>query len=180
MALVKREFQNIECDCCGQLLDEETWWDSQEALPAILEECGWKQLCGRHYCEECWNRDDDDTIVTKDGRRWDDSGLEVVEVTPEQRMMNAVFGKDETGDDLPPVPGEDEAVRRMSEKWDELLEKNRPKMELAEKEITINGMRFQAERLHPNYRGEYDCRCEECIFDKSWVDFGDEEPCRKA
>ena len=53
-------------------------------------------------------------------------------------------------------------------------------MKAEEKEITINGMRFQAERLHPNYRGEYDCRCEECIFDKDWVDFGDEEPCRKV
>ena len=51
---------------------------------------------------------------------------------------------------------------------------------MEEKEITINGMRFQAEPLHPNYRGEYDCRCEECIFDKGWVDFGDEEPCRKV
>ena len=79
MALVKREFHNIECDCCGQLLDEETWWDDQEVLPAILAECGWKQLGGGHYCEECWNRDDDDNIVTKDGRKFDDDGNEIKE-----------------------------------------------------------------------------------------------------
>lgn len=51
---------------------------------------------------------------------------------------------------------------------------------MEKEKITINGMEFQAERLHPNYRGEYDCRCEECIFNKSWVDFGNEEPCRKV
>ena len=40
--LVKREFHNIECDCCRQLLDEETWWDDQYALTTtILPECGW-------------------------------------------------------------------------------------------------------------------------------------------
>jgi len=72
--LVKREFHNIECDCCGQLLDEETWWDDQDALTTtILPECGWIECeGGRHYCDECWTRDDDDNIVTKDGRKWDD------------------------------------------------------------------------------------------------------------
>ena len=79
MALVKREFHNIECDCCGQLLDEETWWDDQEVLPAILAECGWKQLGGSHYCEKCWYRDDDDNIVTKNGRKFDDDGNEIKE-----------------------------------------------------------------------------------------------------
>ena len=72
--LVKREFHNIECDCCGQLLDEETWWDDQDALTTtILPECGWIECeGGRHYCDECWTHDDDDNIVTKDGRKWDD------------------------------------------------------------------------------------------------------------
>ena len=52
--LVKREFHNIECDCCGQLLDEETWWDDQDALTTtILPECGWIECeGGRHYCDE--------------------------------------------------------------------------------------------------------------------------------
>jgi hypothetical protein len=77
--LVKREFHNIECDCCGQLLDEETWWDDKDVLPAILSECGWKQLGDGHYCEECWYRDDDDNIVTKDGRKFDDDGNEIKE-----------------------------------------------------------------------------------------------------
>ena len=79
MALVKREFHNIECDCCGQLLDEETWWDGPEFVEGMLHECGWKKLGDGHYCEECWNRDDDDNIVTKDGRKFDDDGNEIKE-----------------------------------------------------------------------------------------------------
>ena len=32
----------------------------------------------------------------------------------------------------------------------------------AEKEIIIDGDKFRATRLLPNYRGEYTCKCEEC------------------
>lgn len=46
--------------------------------------------------------------------------------------------------------------------------------------ITINGMQFQTDRLLPNYRGEYDCICENCVFDVDWVDFGKVNPCRKV
>ena len=76
--LVKREFHNIECDCCGQILDEETWWDDKDALSGILDDCGWKALGGKHYCDSCWTRDDDDNIATKDGRKFDDdTGCEI-------------------------------------------------------------------------------------------------------
>ena len=43
----------------------------------------WKIMNGHHYCPSCWERDDDDIIHTKDGRKWDDSDIEVVEVTEE-------------------------------------------------------------------------------------------------
>ena len=43
----------------------------------------WKIMNGHHYCENCWERDDDDIIHTKDGRKWDDSSIEVVEVREE-------------------------------------------------------------------------------------------------
>ena len=51
---------------------------------------------------------------------------------------------------------------------------------MEEERIVINGMKFKAERLIPNYAGQYTCKCEECIFDNNWVDFGDETPCRKV
>ena len=71
--IVERVFNNVQCDHCGALLDEETWWDAKEAFPAILDECGWIWCEGdRHYCGECWHRDDDDNIVTDDGRKWSD------------------------------------------------------------------------------------------------------------
>jgi len=70
--IIDRQFHNIKCDCCGRLIDDETWWENGEPVPAILDECGWIECEGRHYCDECWEHDDDDNIVTKDGRKWDD------------------------------------------------------------------------------------------------------------
>ena len=84
--IIDRTFHNIQCDHCGALLDEETWWDDKDALTTnILPECGWIECeGGRHYCEECWTRDDDDNIVTSDGRKWDDFSHKEI-LTNEQR-----------------------------------------------------------------------------------------------
>ena len=73
----KQEFFNIECDHCGAMLDEETWWDGEEICENLLDECGWQKLGDRHYCEHCWTRDDDDNIETADGRKWTDDGEEI-------------------------------------------------------------------------------------------------------
>ena len=71
--IVGRQFYNIQCDHCGKLLDEETWWGEKDLVEGlILDESGWIECDGRHYCDGCWSRDDDDNIVTKDGRKWDD------------------------------------------------------------------------------------------------------------
>ena len=54
------------------------------------------------------------------------------------------------------------------------MEENREK-----ERIVINGMTFKADRLLPNYRGEYGNVCDDCIFNKDWIDFGDcYSPCR--
>lgn len=37
---------------------------------------------------------------------------------------------------------------------------------MEKEKIEINGMKFKAVRLLPNYEGRYTCKCEECIFDK--------------
>ena len=71
--IVDRQFHNIKCDACGRLIDDETWWDDKDALTTqILNDCNWIECEGRHYCDECWEHDDDDNIVTKDGRKWRD------------------------------------------------------------------------------------------------------------
>ena len=49
-----------------------------------------------------------------------------------------------------------------------------------EKEIIIVGDKFIATRLIPNYKGEYDCRCEECHFHLDWTSFGQYKHCQKV
>ena len=49
-----------------------------------------------------------------------------------------------------------------------------------ESKITIDGDIFYAERLIPNYRGEYDCKCENCVFDIYWASFGRSQHCTKV
>lgn len=70
--IIDRIFYNIQCDHCGELLDDETWYDDKDACRSILDECGWIECEGRHYCDQCWHIDDDDNIVTGDGRKWSD------------------------------------------------------------------------------------------------------------
>jgi hypothetical protein len=71
--IINRTFYNIKCDHCGALIDEETWWDEKNVFTTdILNDCNWIKCEGdRHYCDNCWEYDDDDNIVTKDGRKWD-------------------------------------------------------------------------------------------------------------
>lgn len=39
---------------------------------------GWKRAGDKHFCDNCWNWDDDDCITTKDGRRFNEEGEEIV------------------------------------------------------------------------------------------------------
>lgn len=41
-----------------------------DAAKLYLDENGFKELGGKHYCGCCWYYDDDDNIVTKDGRKF--------------------------------------------------------------------------------------------------------------
>lgn len=91
--IIDRQFHNIKCDACGQLIDDETWWDEKDAMPAIIDECGWIECeGGRHYCNECWEYDDDDNIVTKDGRKWED--YDHKEILPEHKSYGLDYLKD--------------------------------------------------------------------------------------
>ena len=75
MITKKNEFYNIKCDCCGQLLDDENYWEEQEGIESMLVTCDWKATeDGKHYCPECYHHDDDDNLVIKDGRMYDDCG----------------------------------------------------------------------------------------------------------
>ena len=75
----ERKFLNVKCDHCGLLLDEENWYDDKDAIDFMLHENHWKELGGSHYCDSCWSYDDDDNIVTKDGRKFTEDGNEIVQ-----------------------------------------------------------------------------------------------------
>ena len=51
---------------------------------------------------------------------------------------------------------------------------------MADKEIIIDGDKFVATRLMPNFKGEYDCRCEECHLSLDWTTFGQYKHCDKV
>jgi len=74
--IIRQTFLNAQCDGCGCEFDEENWYP-KDVLDDVMRDANWKILGGRHYCEDCWRRDDNDNIVTSDGRKWTDGGEEI-------------------------------------------------------------------------------------------------------
>lgn len=78
---------SLTCDGCGEdfFFGNDCTCYADDKDGKLIEETArnsdWKVFNGHHYCENCWERADDDIIHTKDGRKWDDSGINVVEVT---------------------------------------------------------------------------------------------------
>lgn len=69
--IIKEYFYNIQCDCCGSLADEDMW-HNEECRSNIDPEGFFRHLGGKDYCPACYEYDDDDNIVTKDGKVWDE------------------------------------------------------------------------------------------------------------
>ena len=91
---VKEYFFNRQCDVCGALLDEELWHNEVQTLNDVASEADWRHLGGRDYCHDCWNYDDDDNIVTKDGRKFDGdtyerirNGIDIDELGEKTRLQ---------------------------------------------------------------------------------------------
>ena len=78
MSLLKEYFYNIKCDVCGCLYDEESWQASSEYFSGEPEENGWLKLGGKDYCPDCWEYDEDDNIITSDGKRWNSETYEEI------------------------------------------------------------------------------------------------------
>ena len=70
MSIIKEYFYNIECDVCGKCADVTCWHTDENTAKEYMSENGFKELGGKHYCGCCWYYDDDDNIVTKDGRKF--------------------------------------------------------------------------------------------------------------
>lgn len=69
--IVKENFYNVECDCCHCLANEDWWQVDENAAKEDALDGDWREFEGKHYCPNCWKLDDDDNIVTKDGKVWD-------------------------------------------------------------------------------------------------------------
>lgn len=74
MSVIKEYFYNVKCDCCGQHLGNEALWraDEQGAKDdAYGEDGGFIHLGGKDYCPSCYEIDENDNYVTKDGKVFD-------------------------------------------------------------------------------------------------------------
>ena len=69
--IVKENFYNVECDCCYCLANEDLWQVDENTAKEKALDGDWREFEGKHYCPNCWKLDDDDNIVTKDGKVWD-------------------------------------------------------------------------------------------------------------
>lgn len=67
---IQETFHNVKCDNCGGLLDPDVYYESEELAEQVFNELGFKHLGGKDYCYNCWGWDDDDNIITKDGRKF--------------------------------------------------------------------------------------------------------------
>ena len=76
--IVEDTFYNVRCDICGEDANPQ-WWNEKSSAKADAEEANYKFLGGKHYCPDCWEWDDDDNIVTKDGRKFTEDGEEIKE-----------------------------------------------------------------------------------------------------
>ncbi len=65
MSYIKQYFHNIKCDRCGTLLDEEMWHHEKDTLESFLEDNGFIEHKGKHYCIDCYDYDDEDNIKIK-------------------------------------------------------------------------------------------------------------------
>ena len=83
--IIKKYFYNVECDCCHCLANEDCWQVDEATAKEDALDNDWREFEGKHYCPNCWKLDDDDNIVTKDGKVWDWDTEEFLRNTEEQK-----------------------------------------------------------------------------------------------
>lgn len=79
--LVKANCHNVKCDCCGRIANEEVWSvDETEARQDAMENHFFLRIDGKDYCPDCYHYDDNDRIITKDGRVFDGETFEEIKL----------------------------------------------------------------------------------------------------
>ena len=80
---VKTESMKLVCDGCGDTFETGEGYvcyaDDPDGslLWSDASASDWLQIGDRHYCPDCWERDDDDNILTKDGHKFNDDGEQI-------------------------------------------------------------------------------------------------------
>lgn len=69
--IIKEEFYNIKCDCCGKTINDKWLPDELSARGEMAEDGSAIRIGGKDYCYDCYDYDDDLNLVTKDGRKFD-------------------------------------------------------------------------------------------------------------
>ena len=78
--LVKADCYNVKCDCCGNFANEEEWVADETAAKQDAEYYDFLHLGGKDYCPDCYHYDDNDRIITKDGRVFDGETYEEIKL----------------------------------------------------------------------------------------------------
>lgn len=76
--LVKESFYNIVCDCCGTIASNDHWQVDEENAKEEAEYSYFLHLGDKDYCSCCYRYDDNDRIITKDGRVFDGDTLKEI------------------------------------------------------------------------------------------------------
>lgn len=72
--IVRKVVFNNRCSCCGRLLLKRWQEDKDQVKEAFIKAC-WRTYDGHDYCRDCWKREDDGTVTTRDGLRFDENGM---------------------------------------------------------------------------------------------------------
>lgn len=68
--ILERGLYGIRCDGCGCELEIEDFTvfdDDEEAIKDTAKDCGWIEVRGKHYCDDCYCYGDDNELILGDG-----------------------------------------------------------------------------------------------------------------
>ena len=95
-------FYNVFCDCCDDRQNpaNEMWWNTEtDAHNDAVDNGNYKLLGGKYYCPKCYHYEElneQDIIVTKDGKRfWDETEEEItIKLTTMEESLVASAAND--------------------------------------------------------------------------------------
>lgn len=81
---VKVETYKLVCDSCGETFEDGNGFTCYTDDPdgsliwGDASASDWLKVGDKHYCPDCWNWNDDDNIITKDGKKFNGETCEEI------------------------------------------------------------------------------------------------------